>query len=233
MKIKNNDECENQPSRNQPFLPRLPGARGAPWTAPAWTCAQGGVFVIIVKVLVIIVLVIIAKVFDIFVIIAKVFVIIHKILVIICMVMIIIVTVFGINLTVLIIIFMVMIMCQVRVEEEEGEIQQCEERLLFLCDTLSNSLVRDAANPTKLAQVGIITSSDILFTSSSYFQVLGSTFSSVVELMLGQEVTNLFVIFFYFHGFDQLALKKAYSGGQPTLQDQTRTSPPSCNRCSD
>ena len=91
-------------------------------------------------------------------------------------------------------------MSQVRVEEEEGEIQQCEERLLFLCDTLSNSLVRDTANPTKLAQVGIMSSSDILFTSSS-FQVLGSTFSSVVELMLGQEVTNLFVISFYFHGF--------------------------------
>ena len=82
-----------------------------------------------------------------------------------------------------------------RGEEEEGEIQQCEERLLFLCDTLSNSLVRDTANPTKLAQVGIMTSSsDILFTSSSSFQVLGSTFSSVVELMLGQEVTHFFNI---------------------------------------
>ena len=40
-----------------------------------------------------------------------------------------------------------------RGEEEEGEIQQCEERLLFLCDTLSNALSRDTANPTKLAQV--------------------------------------------------------------------------------
>ena len=115
--------------------------------------------------------------------------------------MIIIVTVFGIIVKVFVIIFMVMIMSQVRVEEEEGEIQQCEERLLFLCDTLSNSLVRDTANPTKLAQVGIMSSSDILFTSPSSFQVLGSTFSSVVELMLGQEVTNLFVISFYFHGF--------------------------------
>ena len=147
--------------------------------------------------------------------------------------MIIIVTVFGIIIKVFVIIFKVMIMSQVRVEEEEGEIQQCEERLLFLCDTLSNSLVRDTANPTKLAQVGIITSSDILFTSSSYFQVLGSTFSSVVELMLGQEVINLFVILFHFHGCDQLALKKACSGGQPALQDQTGTSPSSCNRCSD
>ena len=148
--------------------------------------------------------------------------------------MIIIVTVFGIVVKVFVIIFMVMIMSQVRVEEEEGEIQQCEERLLFLCDTLSNSLVRDTANPTKLAQVGIMSSSDILFTSSSSFQVLGSTFSSVVELMLGQEVINLFVIIlFYFHGCDQLALKKACSGGQPALQDQTGTSPPSCNRCSD
>ena len=147
--------------------------------------------------------------------------------------MIIIVTVFGIIIKVFVIIFMMIIMSQVRVEEEEGEIQQCEERLLFLCDTLSNSLVRDTANPTKLAQVDIITSSDILFTSSSSFQVLGSTFSSVVELMLGQEVTNLFVISFYFHGCDQLALKKACSGGQPALQDQTGTSPPSFNRCSD
>ena len=50
-------ECENQPSRNprQPFLPRLPRARGAPWTAPTWACAQGGVFVIILKIFVIIV----------------------------------------------------------------------------------------------------------------------------------------------------------------------------------
>ena len=110
--------------------------------------------------------------------------------------MIIIVTVFGIIIKVFVIIFMVMIMSQVRVEEEEGEIQQCEERLLFLCDTLSNSLVRDTANPTKLAQVGIMSSFDILFTSPSSFQVLGSTFSSVVELMLGQEVTNLFFILF-------------------------------------
>ena len=146
--------------------------------------------------------------------------------------MIIIVTVFGIIVKVFVIIFMVMIMSQVRVEEE-GEIQQCEERLLFLCDTLSNSLVRDTANPTKLAQVGIMSSFDILFTSPSSFQVLGSTFSSVVELMLGQEVTNLFVISFYFHGCDQLALKKACSGGQPALQDQTGTSPSSFNRCSD
>ena len=38
-------------------------------------------------------------------------------------------------------------------EEQQGEIQQCEERLLFLCDTLSNALARDTANPTKLAQV--------------------------------------------------------------------------------
>jgi len=60
-----------------------------------------------------------------------------------------------------------------RGEEEQGEIQQCEERLLFLCDTLSSALARDTANPTKLAQV------------------LGSTFSSVVELMLGQEVQSL------------------------------------------
>ena len=75
-----------------------------------------------------------------------------------------------------------------RGEEEQGEIQQCEERLLFLCDTLSNALARDTANPTKLAQVGEV-SSDFLSTSS--FQVLGSTFSSVVELMLGQEVQSL------------------------------------------
>ena len=75
-----------------------------------------------------------------------------------------------------------------RGEEEQGEIQQCEERLLFLCDTLSSALARDTANPTKLAQVGEVVS-DILSTSS--FQVLGSTFSSVVELMLGQEVQSL------------------------------------------
>ena len=76
-----------------------------------------------------------------------------------------------------------------RGEEEQGEIQQCEERLLFLCDTLSNALARDTANPTKLAQVRDGESSDFFSTSS--FQVLGSTFSSVVELMLGQEVQSL------------------------------------------
>ena len=77
-----------------------------------------------------------------------------------------------------------------RGEEEEGEIQQCEERLLFLCDTLSNALSRDTANPTKLAQVCLtLVTSYLLFTFS--FQVLGSTFSSVVELMLGQEVQSL------------------------------------------
>ena len=39
----------------------------------------------------------------------------------------------------------------------EGEVQQCEERLLYLCDNLSLSLLRgaprEAAPPAKLAQV--------------------------------------------------------------------------------
>ena len=59
--------------------------------------------------------------------------------------------------------------------EVEGEIQQCEERLLYLCDQLTSSLrhpqAREGqASPAKLAAV------------------LGSTFSGVVELMLGMRI---------------------------------------------
>merc|ERR1712126_512916 len=55
----------------------------------------------------------------------------------------------------------------------DGEVVQCEERLVYLCDCIQHSLTSNNNNTTSPAKLA---------------QVLGSTFSSVVELMLGVEV---------------------------------------------
>ena len=71
----------------------------------------------------------------------------------------------------------------------EGEVQQCEERLLYLCDNLSLSLLRGApregAPPAKLAQVPL---EHVAPQYSFSPEVLGSTFSSVVELLLSLQI---------------------------------------------